>query len=167
MCHTGSGYKPDSGDTIPIGFTIHFLGPDPKRTPWWARRARMGWTHVALQIGNRLWDQPFRGRGKCYMADAWLAEKRPHRPWLGIDMEVRFEYTGRVFKALRRIERCKSQPIRSILRYLGLWPRPAWNCVSPIVEFLRASGSQIEANTPDDLFRCFMGMMREKNESAE
>jgi hypothetical protein len=66
-----SGEPPQSSQSA-FDFKIHVLGPVAGGTPWWARRAKLRYTHMVIQVDNYIWDQPIRGIGKLYHASEWL-----------------------------------------------------------------------------------------------
>ena len=99
-----------------------------------------------------MWDQPIQGTGKSYPKNEWLAEKLvPGRRFGVFVIEVK-EHDPWVFlTALKRIEGRRGQPLRTAFRYLRLWPRPAWNCTSPVRKVLNALGLLVKGETPDAL----------------
>lgn len=125
------------------------LSPDPERTPWWARK--LTYSHIVTVCGDVLWDQPIRGEGRAYDTLSWLAAAGGNRRYSVVRVETDDFHPQRWREAAKRIAGRKGQPVRTALRYLGLWPKPAWNCTSPVKELLGAYGIEVEGETPDDI----------------
>lgn len=137
---------------LTLTLSVVFYGPCSK-TPWWWRLCRPRWSHVSLRIEDRVWDQPFVGVGATYRYDDFCADKYEAGRRIayvvltvGDDTDLRS-----MFSAFRQIEHRRSQPILSVLRFLKLWPRPVWNCTSPVRLVLHSLGIPVTGETPDVL----------------
>jgi hypothetical protein len=134
---------------------VYFTTPGP-RTPRLMRWLKPQYSHVFFQIGHEIWDQPWKGAGKCYDADQFLMSHCDADPEGSLALcrvatdPITHEQMIEFFRAL---EGRKTQRLRTVLRYLGLWPWQAWNCMSPIVGLLRLSGEEVDARTPDELYQ--------------
>ncbi len=162
-----SNLRGQSGRTAnlrPIIVAVHGFAPVPGKTPRWWRVCRPRWSHIALAIGEpipMIWDQPFRGVGQCYHADSFISDKAlPGRHAIVLVIEVDDHDPEALYTAFRQIEGRKGQPIRTILRYLHLWPRPAWNCASPVRIVLNALDIPVRGETPDALISELEGPSR-------
>jgi hypothetical protein len=127
-------------------------------TPWWARKSKLAYTHMVVQVNDFIWDQPIRGKGSLYRAKDWLREALSfRRRWCNMEIEAieednDFSWVGMV-KASDTMSRAKGQPIRTVLRYMGLWPKRAWNCTGPAILMLRNMGMEVKGETPDDILK--------------
>lgn len=152
-----SGLTPESTHPV-FAFTIHCFGAAAGMTPWWAVRAGLTYTHMVIQVGDHIWDQPIRGHGKLYLAREWLSEALQYpRLWANFDIESLdgdndFDWVG-MLRASDTMTKTKSQPLRTVLRHLHLWPRRAWNCTGPTILVLRNMGMEIKGETPDAIIR--------------
>lgn len=138
----------------PVVVTVLALRPDRERTSWWVRRAKLDHSHVVISIGDVIWDQPWRGKAEAYSADEWIADKAViERGFTRVDLDYPDHDPWAYLNACKRIEGRHSQRLRTVLRYLKLWPRPAWNCTSPIRELLNALDPEnpVNGETPDAL----------------
>jgi hypothetical protein len=146
-----SGQSPES--THPsFSFILHAFGPAPGEKPWWARLTGQRWTHMALQVGDYIWHQPFRGEGSLYEARPYLAQYLAvPRYWSNIHIDIEDDDVpfDMLMAASKAIAKRKGQPIRSILRYCHLWPWPAWNCIGPARYMLSVVGIDTKKETPD------------------
>jgi hypothetical protein len=146
-----SGVTPETTHSA-FGFILHAFGPAPNERPLWAKLTRQKWTHMALQVGDYVWSQPFRGRGALYEARPYLAQMLSMpRYWSNIHIETDELPFDRLMITARKIHDLKAQPIRTVLRYLRIWPWPAWNCIGPARLMLAEAGIQTKEETPDGL----------------
>ncbi len=148
--------QPDQPHLRPMLVEVLFIKPSRAKTPWWVRRAKLKYSHVVLSMGGVTWDQPWDGTAEAYDTDEWIRDhdviKRgftrvdvtyaDHDPWLWI-------------AACKRCEGRRCQRLRSALRWLHLWPRPAWNCTSPVRVLLKAldHDEPLTGETPDAILR--------------
>lgn len=127
------------------------LSPHPSKTPWWARRAGLRFTHLVLATGGTVWDQPIDKEGSARpVLDWWLRAECDERTVLMVSMEVTTDRRAAVAKALMSLKGRRGQPVRSVLRHLRLWPRQPWNCISPSRKVAQALGFSGRGETPDD-----------------
>lgn len=131
--------------------SVMALKPDPNRTPWWFRITRMTYSHVVLMFnGQTLWDQPIRGYGKGYKADSWMKAAGLHRDFWAAHFVVELDVDDFLGEVNDSTLVRKAQPIRTILRFLKLWPKPAWNCTSPVRMVCNAMlDFEMKGETPD------------------
>lgn len=132
---------------VPFEVVLIFLTPGP-RTPKWCRR--FGFSHVVICFGDIVWDQPIKGEGKLYQKSYYLERKLKNRVFTAFSVPGEIN-PAEMLATLRRLEGRKGQRLRSILRYLHLWPVPAWNCTSPVREILNTMGWPVTKETPDGL----------------
>jgi hypothetical protein len=126
---------------------VEILFIKPARTPWWAKG--LTYAHVALRIGPLVYEQPLKGPAIVSRWEEWSAVFRPLR-WQ-IDHVTPMEAgAGMAFAAGVGLGR-KSQPIRTALYYLGLWPKPPWNCLTAVTTALLYFGETFAARSPDEL----------------
>jgi hypothetical protein len=110
----------------------------------------MAWSHITMSIGGMMWDQPFRGIGKCYDAKAFLeAAMIGGREIKQIVCSIGNHDPKLLYDVFRQIEERRGQPVRSFLRAMGLWQWPAWNCTSPVRLVLNSLGVNVTGETPD------------------
>ena len=148
-----SGAEPESRQ-ITFSYTIHAFGPAP------GERARgQQWTHIALQVGDYVWEQPWRGKGVLYSARPYFTEMLSHARMWG-NFEVVIENEEIPFMTLmtlaKTIANRKGQPLRNWLRRKHLWPWPAWNEAGPVILMLDACGWKIKEETPDGLIKALV-----------
>ncbi len=146
-----SGVTPETTHSA-FSFIVHAFGPAPNEKPLWAILTRQRYTHMALQVGDYIWHQPFRGKGSLYEARPYLGKYLAvPRYWSNIHIELP---SGEVpfdvlMAAAKGIYRRKGQPVRSVLRHLHLWPWPAWNCIGPARYMLSTVGIETTKEMPD------------------
>jgi len=165
-----SGEDRESGqmrkEPRPVVITILALEPDPEKTPWWTRKAKLDYSHIVLAIGNVIWDQPWKGTACAYDALVWVLDhgvkERESSPpsWLArgfhrVDVSLDDHDPWAFLAACKKIEGRRSQRWRTILRFLHLWPVPAWNCTSPVREIMRALDPEhpLHGETPDAIIK--------------
>ena len=143
-----------------ITLCVYALAPVPSKTPWWARKAKLTYSHICLSLEDVVWEQgmgQLRGvRGRALRAGDWARSAfSTRRAFKAVAVE--FTATPQQMQAFRQaaqdIAKRKSQPLRTVLRYLGLWPVPAWNCTSPVRVLFGALGHTLKGELPDDLIR--------------
>ena len=140
--------------TLRLSLIIHLLGPLKGKTPWWSRVSSLQYTHTAFELEGRMWDQAIDSVCLVYNADEWCREK----VWTVPRRYAAFRVTTwvdwpHVVKAVESLEGRHGQRVRTLLRYLKLWPVPSWNCVSSVVIVLEAMGFETTSETPDELHR--------------
>jgi len=132
---SGAGQK----QPRPVVVTVLAIQPDPLKTPWWVRRSGLEYSHVVIAIGNVIWDQPWKGKAAAYDANEWVDEKDViERGYQRVDIHYPDHDPMAYLAACVKCEGRRSQRWRTALRFLKLWPKPAWNCTSPIREILNA-----------------------------
>lgn len=137
-----------------LSLIVHLLGPLKGKTPWWSRASGLHYTHTAFEVDGKLWDQPIDDLCYCYNADEWCREKLWTVPREYAAFRITTWVDGpHVTKAVERLEGRHGQKVRTLMRYLHLWPMKAWNCVSSVVIMLDAMGFETSAETPDELHR--------------
>lgn len=147
-----SGLSRNMPSTVTL--KVYFLGPTAGKTPLWIRMARLRFSHIAFALGNKLWDQPFNDYCHVYDEADWLAKKR-----LFDDREhAVFTVTGKLdwwtaYDTLRELEGVRSIPFLIALRWLGLWPAPVRNCVTPVRMMLNNMGLDMKEETPDGIYK--------------
>jgi hypothetical protein len=123
----------------PLCVTILALEPLKGKTPWWVRRAKLEYSHIVVCIADTIWDQPWKGTAAAYDALIWLDDHSiEERDWQRIDVVVEDHDPWAFIAACKKIEGRRSQRVRTVLRHMKLWPKPAWNCVSPVIEIINA-----------------------------
>jgi len=143
-----------------VTICVYALTPAPGRTPWWAKRTQLTYSHICLSVDMVVWEQPMgqlRGvRGRAHDAEVWaksaFAVRRAFKA-VAVTLPVTPEQLQAMSDTAEGLKRRRSQPLRTALRYLGLWPRPAWNCTSPVRAVFGALGVTLRGETPDDLIR--------------
>jgi len=129
-----------------------FLSPHPARVPIWARLAGQEYTHAVAMIGDHIWDQPIDEKGACYSAEEWLdAADVAERDAVFVILPGRDADPEATLRAFRKVAGRRGQRIRTMLRFLRLWPFRPWNCTSPIRILADAYGVPLTGETPDDL----------------
>lgn len=137
-----------------LSIIVHLLGPLKGKTPWWGRISGLHYTHTAFEVDGKLWDQPITDVCLCYEADDWCRRKMWTVPRDYTAFRVTAWVNGpHVTQEVESLEGRHGQRVRTMLRYLHLWPTKTWNCVSSVVVVLRAMGFETSAETPDELFR--------------
>jgi len=133
--------------------TLIGLVPHPAHTPRYHRLSRQKLSHVVVKIGEQVWDQPINGPGASYDVGDWIEATDAARR-IAMVMHVGPQQVDKeaALAAFRRVSGRRGQPVRSVLRFLKLWPVPAWNCTSPARLLLSAYGVDVKAETPDALF---------------
>lgn len=135
----------------PLPIHLHVIAVKPKRgrTPIWGRV--LGHSHIVIMLGTQIWDQPIKGVGKAYDSQEWIKALGPGRSYTEVCIEVPDHDPLRFTEACKACEGRKAQKYRTILRWLRLWPKPAWNCTSPVRLMLNALDINVEGETPDDI----------------
>jgi len=96
-----------------------------------------------------VWDQPIRGKGAAYDLNSWIDSAGREREYVAITVEVRNHSPLRWREACKAVEGKKGQPLRTLLRHLGMWRWVPWNCTSPVRVLLGALDIQVTGETPD------------------
>ena len=138
----------------PLTVTVLAIQPSPAKTPWWARRAKLHFSHIVISIGDVIWDQPFKGTACAYDADVWVVDHDViERGFTRVDLTFPDHDPWMFMAACKYIEGRKSQRLRTCLRWLKLWSSPAWNCTTPIRVLLRAldPALNLTGETPDQI----------------
>jgi hypothetical protein len=125
------------------------ITPHPKRTPLWARLSRLTFTHIVLVMGGWVWSQGWRGKGVCKPLEQWLQEAGEAREFVEVGLIFSDHDPVALSDALDRSAGRRTQRLRACLRFLRLWPRPVWQCTSPVREVLAALDHPVEGETPD------------------
>lgn len=141
----------------PMRLTVLVMGPAEGRTPWWSRRLRF--THIVVVLGSYVWTQPWKIKkgpernpnryGRCRGLAKYIEQCGFDRDYCQHVVEVEDHDPDAWAEACEAIEGRKSQRLRTVLRYLRLWPRPAWNCTSPVRVLLAGLGIEAKGETPD------------------
>ena len=143
--------KPHPEGRMPMRMSVLALAPAKGKTPWWARGQRF--SHIVSIIADVVWDQPIRGKGRAYDLESWLDSAGRDRTYVAVTLEVPEHSPMKWRAACRQIEGRRGQPIRTLLRHLGLWKWVPWNCTSPVRILLGAMGVTVTGETPDDIIR--------------
>lgn len=134
----------------PLTLEVIALEPHGDKTPWWARRAGLTYSHIVARLGEYIWDQPIKGEGQAYHAQEWLDSACAHeRGFLTVTLELEDHDPAAWLASCRMIEGRKGQKIRTMLRHLRLWPTRPWNCTSPVRFLLLGAGCPVNGETPD------------------
>lgn len=138
-----------TAEVLPPQVGVIGLAPRPGKTPWWVRRAGLKYSHIVLRIGEWVWSQPWNGRGRCVSVEQYLREAGPDRQYVEVQILVGNHDPDAFAWACDAVAGRKSQRIRTVLRHLRLWPRPVWNCTTPVRYFLTALGLPVYGESPD------------------
>lgn len=137
-----------------LSFTVGILAlsPCPGRTPWWARRFKYSHIVTVGQAGY-LWSQPIRGVGKTWTVEEYIKQAGEDRSYVAVGLEFSHGDLPAWVAACKAVDNRRGQRVRTVLRYLHLWPRLAWNCTSPVRILLASQGVYLKGETPDALIR--------------
>lgn len=132
---------------------VHFFGPSLKRTPWWVKRARLKFTHCAIQLGPYMLEIPAGGRCDLYDARQLLQDRIETEPrdWYCLQITRSDLDIEMLLEGIEWLIGKKCQRLITVLRYLHLWPREAINCVTPVKVILYVFGFQVRGEIPDDI----------------
>ena len=147
-----SGQMPDNSLKTGLSIVLHAFGPAEGATPWWVRRSGLYFTHITIEIGGYVLDQPRWGHPSCHEVLPFLQEKAAQ----GKRIYYRMEFTvwtdipaSAIEEACRYSEAQRSNGFTTALRWLRLWPWPVWNCCSPSKRILKEIGVELRGETPD------------------
>ena len=141
----------EATNAVPVSIGIIALAPAVGKTPFWARK--MEFSHIVVIMNDVIWDQPIRGKGGAYDAVEWMDAAGRERDFVSVTLRVDDHNPSEFRAACDEIENKNGQPLRTLLRALRLWPKPAWNCVSPVKVLLGSIGIELESETPDGIIR--------------
>jgi len=141
----------ENDDDTPVSLGVIALVPAAGKTPFWARK--LEFSHIVLILNGVIWDQPIKGTGAAYIADEWMDAAGRERDFFSVSLSMPDHSPEKFRAACKEIENKKGQPIRTVLRALRMWPKPAWNCVSPVKVVLGSLGIELESETPDGIIR--------------
>lgn len=146
----------EQNEPRPITVAILALYPHKGQTPWWVKVARLQHSHIVVVVGDVIWDQPWKGRAEAYSSDEWsIAHEVKGRRFTQATFTIKDHDPWQWLEACKYIEDRKSQRARTWLRWLHLWPWPAWNCTSPVRILLNSLDFDLKltGETPDDIIR--------------